>query len=1312
VRPSVVMLGYGMASSFDGPSGLPQFKADMEHLIDAIQHQTEGKARFVIFSPLHHWKMPPPLPDPAAHNAELAQYTQALREIAQARGFPFVDLFDWRPSGHAADLTDDGIHLSPRGYRLMALETARQLGWPLPHKAVNEKTLEPLRLEIARKNQLFFDRWRPENQTYLFGFRQNEQGQNAKEIPEFDPLIDAADQRIFQWQQFIASRLKQAPVQGSAATPGKALLSPPMPEFDIAPGFEISLWAASPLLSKPTQMNFDPRGRLWVATSSIYPQITPGQKANDKIIILDDTQHSGHADSSTVFADGLFLPTGVEPGDGGCYVGQSTELLHFSGHAKAEERRVVLSGFGTEDTHHLVHTLAWGPDGMLYFNQSIYIHSHLETPNGVVRLNSGGVFHLRPPTMQLGIFLRGFCNPWGHQFDPFGQSFVTDGAGFEGICWGIQGATYFSYADMRREMASISPGSYPKFCGLAIVASQQFPDDWQGNMLTADFRAHRLVRFSVSPDGAGYVSDQKPDLLTTTNDTFRPIDLKFGPDGALYVADWCNPIINHGEVDFRDPRRDHDHGRIWRITAKGRPLERRVDLTQANNKTLLGNLLSSNSYDVEQSRRVLTERGQHILSDLGQWTARQTNETALLQSLWMYQSIDVRNDTLLNRLLAGRDGRIRAAATRVLAAWPRTHTDAAGLEPNDSYELRLSDPFPRVRVEALRAVATVPSLRSASWALNTLNQKSDSFLDYALWLTINDLAQPWLEGVRSGAWSIVGRENQLAFALKAIKPELAGPVLDDLLAKKPLTSDGHGPWLELIGEVGTPGAVEQIYDAILNHTLSPAAARRGWAALIKAGERDVKPTEHLEELVSFFDSTNVETRKDAVRLAGDWKAAGCVSNLCSLAASESATASVCKAALDSLRKIGGPEVIADLQRWTIRGERMEIRQQAVLALAALDFSQGEQPALALLMDLTNQETEVSVWRSLLRNAGAGTNLAAALPKSGFPAALAKAGIRAVRESGGREPELVVALNRAAGLSSSETELSKAEIMKLAEAVLNHGDAARGQKLYRSQQQSCMTCHAIGGVGGHVGPDLTSIGASAQLDYLIESVYYPNKQIKDGFHTLIVGTKDGEESAGIPASENDHEIVLRTASDQLVTIAKSQILWRKAGGSLMPSGLTDNLTMPQQLDLFRFLSELGKPGPFDGSSGHIARFWKVAAFETNAPFPASGLTGNRWKVVPSLVDGTLLREDIEKNIPSGAVTVMVGARFRTAKAGPIHFPIPPDGIGWIDGVEFAVNTSNLTDELPAGPHEVIFKFEAGKLPRAVRLESADATFLTN
>src|SRR5262249_15655725 len=147
------------------------------------------------------------------------------------------------------------------------------------------------------------------------------------------------------------------------------------------------------------QMNFDPAGRLWAASSELYPQIKPGQKANDKIIVLEDTDGDGKADRTTVFADGRLIPTGVEPGDGGAYGADRTDPRHLAvcdGDGKADRRRVMLSGFGTEDTHHILHTFRWGPDGILYFNQSIYIHSHIETPYGVKRLNAGGVWQFRP----------------------------------------------------------------------------------------------------------------------------------------------------------------------------------------------------------------------------------------------------------------------------------------------------------------------------------------------------------------------------------------------------------------------------------------------------------------------------------------------------------------------------------------------------------------------------------------------------------------------------------------------------------------------------------------------------------------------------------------------------------------------------------------------------------------------------------------------------------------------------------------------------------------------------------------------------
>jgi hypothetical protein len=229
---------------------------------------------------------------------------------------------------------------------------------------------------------------------------------------------------------------------------------------------------------------------------------------------------------------------------------------------------------------------------------------------------------------------------------------------------------FITYEGARRNLHSVSPGSYPKFCSLEIVESQHFPEDWQNTMVTCDFRAHRVVRFALNDEGAGYITKELPDVMRSTNVTFRPIDIKLGPDGALYIADWSNPIIQHGEVDFRDPRRDHEHGRIWRVSYKGRELLKNPALRTASNTELLDNLLSPNGQVRQSSRRVLTERGtKSIKEDLASWTSKHSSEQAQLEALWMYQSIDLANPDLLKKVLASKDGRMRAAATRVLSFW-------------------------------------------------------------------------------------------------------------------------------------------------------------------------------------------------------------------------------------------------------------------------------------------------------------------------------------------------------------------------------------------------------------------------------------------------------------------------------------------------------------------------------------------------------------------------------------------------------------------------------------------------------------------
>lgn len=1428
VQPTVVIVGYGMASSFKGEAGLPEFKAEMNKLLDAIQEVCTNKpVRFVFLSPIRHENLGPPLPDPTEHNRQLALYTKAIDEIATERKSVFVSLFnnllgDGTKSHPPHPFTDDGIHLTAYGYLRMSEAVEKRFVWEpnlwrvritadgqvtpgsvgtkvtdlertrdsvrwtglddeLVSPFVRNKEgripsadapslvqidglksgkyelkadgmvvatgtarewgrgvviergpqfdqAEELRQAIIKKNTLYFDRWRPQNETYLFGFRKHEQGQNAKEIPMFDPLITEQEKIIAKLSVPVPHHYELAKGTAGLTREGEQLrvetnapIKPlPLPDFEVAPGFEISLYAEDPLLAKPIQMNFDPQGRLWVASSSVYPQILPGQVADDKIIVLEDTKGTGHVDKSHVFADGLLIPTGVEPGDGGVYVGQSTQLLHFkdtTGSGRADQKRIVLSGFGTEDTHHLVHTLYWGMDGQLYFDQSIYIHSHIETPHGVETLNSGGIWHLRPPTMELGVYLRGFCNPWGHQFDQYGQSFVTDGAGNQGISYGIPGATYFTYAGMRRELKSVSAGSYPKFAALEIIQSKQFPDDWQGNAITCDFRAHRVVRFAIEEKGSAYATRELPDLVRSTNVTFRPIDVKLGPDGALYIADWSNPIIQHGEVDFRDPRRDHEHGRIWRVTAKGRPLVPRPNLVKASNRELLDQLLSPNKYNQQQARRVLTERGTKIIGDLARWAKSQKNEDAWLQALWMYQAIDVVEPALLEKVLNAKDGHIRAAATRVVGYWhPRLKA------PLDLLAQRVADDFPRARIEAMRALAEIPCARSAELVLGALNKPMDSFLDYAAWLSINDLAQPWVEAVKSGEWKSDGREKQLEFALKAIEPAQAGEVLAQVLKQRSIPSNGSGPWIELIGQSGGENELQRLYEQALKGGFAAKAEVRALKALGEAARtRNARPAGDLDSISGLFRNSDTGVREAAVRLAGDWKRTAAISKLLAIAGDKAEKRAVRRAAFGSLREIGGQAVIEGLLPLTAKGNDAAIRQDAALALAALDMGKATQPIMEVLSEFTKEDAALEFWRSLLGVNGASAALAKALPHSGLAPVMAKAGLRAAREGGRNETELIVALTRGADLESEGLGLTDAEMKQIAIRVGTEGDAAKGETIFRRKDIGCVNCHAIGGVGGKVGPDLTSIGASAQVDYLIESVFYPNRKIKEGYHTVLVETKDGDDYSGILVRENSDELVLRDATNKEIVIPKKNIQSRTLGNSLMPSGLVDSLTSAQQMDLFRFLSELGKPGPFDASKGNVARSWKLrpagidlAQFGDDKVLNGK-LTDAGWTQAFSLVDGGLLKADLRAALKADALrapqAIYAAAQLQMAKDETVNLKLAgADGAAvWIDGKPL---NGNREAQLAAGPHTVIVKLDANKLPDALRLEASDGTFLVN
>ena len=190
-KPTAILICYGGNEAFAGEAGLDKFKKGLEKLLDEL---APTKARIGLMSPPPLEDKGRPLPDPAAQNKRLVLYRDAIKQVAAARGIYFADFFEAMGAGKQpmTGLTDDTLHFTAEGYKRTTAAFAKSLGLTGDYS----ETLEPVREAIRQKNQLYFYKWRPQNQTYLTGFRKHEQGRNAKEVAEFDPLVATAEAEI------------------------------------------------------------------------------------------------------------------------------------------------------------------------------------------------------------------------------------------------------------------------------------------------------------------------------------------------------------------------------------------------------------------------------------------------------------------------------------------------------------------------------------------------------------------------------------------------------------------------------------------------------------------------------------------------------------------------------------------------------------------------------------------------------------------------------------------------------------------------------------------------------------------------------------------------------------------------------------------------------------------------------------------------------------------------------------------------------------------------------------------------------------
>ena len=1041
---------------------------------------------------------------------------------------------------------------------------------------------EALRRVIVRKNGYHRAKIRPLNKTYIFLFRRHEMGHFAHEMEEYEDLVEGAEEQMALLRvprahrhEFRRLRAWSAPRQYPDHEVPKQIPAPDVKEelsaFKVAEGFQVNLFAKDPMIANPINLNWDLRGRAWVSTSSTYPHPRPGEKPNDRIVILEDTDEDGVADKHTVFAEGLLVPHSVMPVPGGAYVCSATEVLFLTdsdGDDVAESREVIFSGFGNADVHHMIHGLRWAPWGDLHFTQSIYINSFIDTVHGPRRINGSGIWRLRPETLRLEPFATGMVNPWGFAFNRWGQSFATDGAAGQGPHYVFPGSAFRSAVGAHRVLDGLIRGK-PNNTGGEFVAGRHLPEHWQGSFLGNDFRANRTVRYELEESGSGYRAEEVETVLHSSHRSFRPVDIKMGPRGAIYVVDWYNAIIDHGEVDFYHPLRDKSHGRIWRITAEDRPLLSVPAIAGAPLQDLLDLLKTREPYTRTQVKRELASRpGGGMMKPVLEWVENLDRadphfEHHRLEALWLLMGNGVAPPGLLEVILRSPSAQARAAAVRAAAIWD---SQAGEIDPLGILGRAANDEHPQVRLEAVNGLRGVGSLEAANLALRALDHPADNNLKYALELTVRHLRDQWLPAMESGKRVFEGVSSRLAYALREVNDPRAVSRLVELVSSGGIKADDLPQAVVTISALGEEDDLRAMVELAGRSPDLLIAVARGVA-------ENGRVPGNAKEILSLLESKNAEVARAAAELAGMWKLSSAQARLVIMAGTPQAdplTVSV------TCRALGRLEQYARLKEFSESGRSAVLRSHAVAAWAQSDPSGAAIPAAALLAQLKDGAQAGLVIESFLAHERGPGALSTALERATLPKKSAIEAVRRAYASGREVGVLIAVLNKAGSLKPLSQDLSSPQRRELLAEVAERGDIVRGREIFERKALACTTCHLVNNRGGVVGPDLTSVGAYATPESLLESLLNPSSMIKQGYETAVVTRNDGTSVAGLLQRKTESATLMRDPTGKVIPIPSGEISRiDRSPVSLMPPGLTAPLRRDELIDLMRYLTSLGR-----------------------------------------------------------------------------------------------------------------------------------------
>jgi lysophospholipase L1-like esterase/azurin len=752
----VVVLGYGFNESFAGTDGLADFRRQYEVLLGEMARRHPG-ARLVLLAP--HAVEERSAPAGAARNADVAAYAAVVRELAAARGARFIDLFATSREAFARaarPLTDLGVNLNPEGARVLGLAVAAALAGPGGLSPVEPPRLEEVARAAARRHAHAAELVRPKNGALYYGVRRRPE-EAAAELPRYHELVRQAEAVVHALAKrpgvSAFARPGVSPVEPPGVSvveppgvsvvepPGVSVVEPPVEnlpplapgkvtpyrfpggnvrasrdlqaEIVVAEGYALNLFASEeqfPELRNPVQLSFDARGRLWVVTMPSFPHTIPGERPADKILVLEDRDRDGRADTCTVFAEGLDALDGVAFHERGVIVSAQPRLLILQdtdGDGRADTRTELLRGVDVTDSHHGGMVVS-DPLGHLLFCDGVFHRSQFETPFGVVRGIDSTTYRLDPRTGRVGTEWQSQTpNPWKVAFTAQGQPLQRYGGGhlLDGLplTWTPLGV-YHPYGHG-------TVLNYGKGSALAVISSPNFPPELQPGVATAALLGSYQVSLSaVRADEGPLTASSRVDVLTSKNSTFRPVDVEFGLDGALYVSDFSSLIIGHAQHAMRDPQWNHERGRIWRVVHRGRPVARDWPRIEGADAGQLAALLDHPQDLVRHHARIeLRKLGAPAVPAVERVAQPGgASDRVRLEACWVLLALGEVRPAWLDALARSPDPLVRAAVPALVRFGVERLPDAAA-----RLGLAAADPNPRVRMAAVNAVAHLRAARPA-----------------------------------------------------------------------------------------------------------------------------------------------------------------------------------------------------------------------------------------------------------------------------------------------------------------------------------------------------------------------------------------------------------------------------------------------------------------------------------------------------------------------------------------------------------------------------------------------------------------------